>query len=83
MYRLPTSFEVAIIKKFMAVPKIKNEILRRNGFLIDYICVDCQRIKELPKYVETGDFDLDNEFEEKYWCPDCDSRMLQLETGEY
>ena len=84
---IPNSFEIKLLQKLLAVPAIKDSVLERNGLKdVDYICVDCQHIVELPIYNDDKYWNLKEDaadmYDKQYYCPRCDNRLVLLKTGE-
>jgi Zn finger protein HypA/HybF involved in hydrogenase expression len=88
--RLPTKFEAKLIKALFKIPKYRNQILVNNGLKpklddlpkVEYICHNCQIYQNLPVWNEKWE-EVDFDLELPYYCPVCDERMVQTETGEY
>lgn len=95
--RLPNKTEIIVIKAIMKNPQMRNRVLINNGMAPktddlpkeEYICVDCQYFKELPKWDDEWEdlafhsgADLD-QLEEQYYCPHCEERMVTTSWGEY
>ncbi len=85
--------ENLILKKLFSIPEIRNRILVKNGLQpklddlekVEYLCKECQFFKDLPtwpKNLESYEWACDTEeLEEQYYCPCCEERMIQTETG--